>query len=241
VDKFDDGWQPVDKPELFFSEGHDKGFLLDERQYYDEYIAYVDAEFGRLFDFMKKNGFLENTYLIFTSDHGEMFERGIYTHLTPTLYEPIIRVPFLMSAPGQTQRQDIFSLTSCVDILPTLLHLTGNGIPDWCEGQILPGFGDKEDTSGRSIFALEAKENPMQAPLEKATLALIKGQHKLVHYFGYEKHPHDYEFYDLESDPEELEDLYPTMAPVIGAMQDELIAKLTQVNRPFVDPSSRGE
>ena len=64
---------------------------------------------------------LDDTYVIVTSDHGEMFERGIRGHVTPTLYEPVIRVPLLIAKPGQREREDVYAPTSCVDLLPTLL------------------------------------------------------------------------------------------------------------------------
>ena len=44
---------------------------------YDEYILYVDAEFSRLYEMLEQNNILENTILILTTDHGEMFERGV--------------------------------------------------------------------------------------------------------------------------------------------------------------------
>jgi arylsulfatase A-like enzyme len=231
IDAFKDGWQPASKPENYFSEGVDEATLTLRRQLYDEFIAYVDAEFGRLFKLMEEKGVLDRTCLIFTSDHGEMFERGIWAHITPTLYEPIIHIPLLMWLPGISQRQDVFAPTSCVDLVPTLLQLAGKPIPTWCEGQVLPVFGDADQDSERSIYVVEAKENPMLSPLEIATIALLKGHHKLVHYLGYEQHPHDYEFYDLQDDPDELVDLYPTQMPVVREMQDELTNKLAQVNR----------
>ena len=74
----------------------------------------------------------------------------------------------------------------------------------------------------------------MHAPLTKATLALIKGRYKLVHYFGYPLYEDVYEFYDLEDDPEELVDLYPQGSAVIEAMKAEMAAKLEAVNQPYL-------
>jgi arylsulfatase A-like enzyme len=117
ADSFDDGWQPPAKPLHFFNSGWDDAYLADTRREYDQAIAYVDAEFGRLFDYLEGSGKLENTILVFTSDHGEMFERGISLHNTPTLYEPLIRVPLMVWAPGLDERLDVHTPTSCVDFL----------------------------------------------------------------------------------------------------------------------------
>jgi arylsulfatase len=231
---FDDGWEPVAKEPHFFSEGHSNELLNRWRREYDEYVAYADAEFGRLYDFLERSGMLDNTYVVFTSDHGEMFERGIWEHQTPTLYEPIVRIPLFIAKPGQQQREDVYTPTSCVDLLPTLLHATGQAIPDWCEGEILPPFGSNEASMERSIFAVEAKSNSKRAPLTKATVTLIKGQYKLIHYFGYDGYEDEYELYDLANDPEEMEDLYSSNRAVAADLQRELEEKLREVNRPYV-------
>jgi arylsulfatase A-like enzyme len=234
IDVFEDGWTPIAKEPRFFSDGHSDEHLNRLRREFDEYIAYTDAEFGRLFDFMEQRGLLDNTYVIVTSDHGELFERGIRGHGTPTLYEPLIRVPLLISKPGQGRREDVYTSTSCVDLLPTLLNVTGQPIPDWCEGRILPTFGDQDVRSDRAIFAVEAKSSPKQAPLTKATVTIIKDQHKLTRYFGYDEYEDEYELYDLVNDPEELIDLYPSSKSVAANLQSELLEKLQEVNQPFM-------
>ena len=230
---FDDGWAPAAKKPHFFSRGKSDKDLNQLRREYDEYLAYADAEFGRLYDFMEQTGMLDNTYVVFTTDHGQLFERGIHGHITPTLYESIIRIPLLISKPGQQQREDVYTPTSCVDLLPTLLHATGQAIPDWCEGEVLPTFGGKEASSGRSIFSVEAKSNPKHAPLTKATMALIKDQYKLIHYFGYDGYENEYELYDLANDPDEMEDLYLSRRSIAADLQSELEEKLQKVNQTY--------
>ncbi len=232
---FDDGWAPVAKKLHFFSQGKSNERLNQLRCHYDEYIAYVDAEFGRLYDFMEQTGILDNTYVVFTSDHGEMFERGIVEHSTPTLYEPIIRIPLLIFKPKQQQREDVYTPTSCVDLLPTFLQVTGQAIPDWCEGEVLPTFSGKEASSGHSIFSVEAKRNPKHAPLTIATVALVKDQYKLIHYFGYDGYENEYELYDVVNDPEEMEDLYLSRKSIVADLQSELEQKLREVNQPYLD------
>ena len=226
---FDDGWRPPRKPEHFFSDGHKPGKQNALRREYDEYIAYVDAEFGRLYDLLEAGGLLENSCLIFTSDHGEMLERGISYHNTPVLYEPIIRAPLMIVKPGQTQREDVDFPTSAVDLLPTLLELAGAPIPSWAEGRVLPGFEAGARTAGQSVFALEAKQSPKVGPLTKATAALIKDNLKLIYYTGYPGFEDVYEMYDLEADVEEMQDLYSASDPLARSMKDELTAKLSQV------------
>jgi arylsulfatase A-like enzyme len=230
TNQFNDDWSPITKPVSVFSSGDQtQTSLAEHRRQYDKAISYVDAEFGRLYDFMDTSGSLNDTYLILTSDHGEMFERGIWRHITPTLYQPIIRVPLLIWSPNQNMRKDVNIPTSSVDILPTLLQETGQVIPDSCEGQVLPPFNNQEIDSDRSIFAFEAKENPAHKPFRKATIALIKGNYKLIYYFGYEGIPDFYELYDLATDPEELVDISESSPTVAKSMFKEITDKLDQV------------
>jgi len=221
--KFNDNWRPINKPMHRFSDGRSTVILNDARRTYDEYIATVDNEFGHFMDALDRSGVLKNTYVIVTSDHGEMFERGEKNHETPLLYDPVVHVPLMVSAPGQQDRKEIYSPTNSVDVLPTLLHLAGREIPAWCEGTLLPGLGGQEDP-GRATFSVEAKSNPAFAPIKKGTIAMRKGKYKLIYYTGYEKQD-SFELYDLENDLEELTDLYPTQPAIASALREELLAK----------------
>lgn len=233
VGQFDDAWTPPVKPARFFSNGVTQDALNGLRMNYDEHVAYADAEFGRLYDALEASGVLDNTYVVVTSDHGELFERGIWMHLNPTLYEPLIHIPLLISAPGQRARRDVFTPTSSVDVLPTLLRLTDQAVPEWCEGELLPGFGQDKEVSDRALFALDAKSSPKFGALDKGTMALIRAPYKLTHYFGYEEHPDAYELYDIVNDPEELVDLYPTAGSIADMMREELLTKLDEINQPY--------
>ena len=104
--------------------------------------------------------------VVITSDHGEMFERGVSGHTTPLIFNPLVHVPLVISTPGQTERVDVHANTSCTDILPTLAHLTGNPVPGWVEGELLPGLGGEENRQ-RGVYVVDAKENSAFAPLSQ--------------------------------------------------------------------------
>jgi len=227
---FPDSWRPAKKPVLRFSQGQSEGVLNIRRRNYDEYLAYVDAEFGRLYDYLDRSGILENTYVFVTSDHGQLFERGIHGHLTSTLYDPIIQVPLLISRPGVHERRDVFEPTSCVDILPTLSHLTGKTIPDWCEGQILPTFVGTGPKPDRKIFTIEAKSNPKMSLLEKFSVAMIGERYKLVSYFGFGNRKPLYELYDLQDDPDEMQDLSQAEPRITEELSEQLAVVLSEKN-----------
>lgn len=205
---------------------------MRKRTAYDRQIAQVDAEFGKLVDQLDARGVLNDSYLIVTSDHGEMFERGFSGHGGRLMYEPLLRIPLLIHAPGQTARVDVDLPTSNVDILPTILSIAGKEIPGHLEGQVLPGFGG-EGSEARPIFSMAAWQNSAFLPLTKAAFALRKGAYKLIVHLGYGGEDGIYELYDVENDPEELRELSKAEPSVFSALKEEFFAHLAEANRPF--------
>jgi hypothetical protein len=228
----EDGWTPPNKPMHRLSEGNTDTRLNVARQSYDQYIVSLDAELGRLLDSLEASGILDNSYLVVTADHGEMFERGEKAHSTPLLYDPVIHIPLIISAPGQTTRHDVYAPTNAVDVLPTLVQLTGQPVPSWTDGSLLPGLGGVEDFE-RSTFTVEAKLSPAFGPLSKATVAMRKGDYKLIYYTGYESED-SFELYDLHSDLEEMEDLYPDHPAFVKSMKEELLEAFFEANKPYM-------
>jgi len=199
---------------------------------YDECIAEVDAEFGRVLSDLERSGVLQNSYVIVTSDHGELFERGEIGHASALMYAPVTHIPLLISAPGQQTRSDFHSLTGILDILPTILKITGKEIPDWVEGKLLPGFGGTEDAS-RSIFPMVAKDNATFHPIEHATFTMIKAPYELFFFTGYGDHPDVFELYNLQEDPDELQDLFSKDITTASQMKDELLEAINTANRTY--------
>jgi arylsulfatase A-like enzyme len=194
-------------------------------------MASWDHEARRLFDYLSTSGLLDRSYVILTSDHGEMFERGDVGHWTRLMYDAIMHIPLMVHAPGQTARKDVLAPTSSVDVLPTIATFAGDPVPSWAEGQVLPTFGGQED-AGRSIFAVDAKNNPSWAPLSSCTLSLTKNSQRLT-YYDYPGQWQGFEFYDLNEDPEELQNLYGKQPSAALHMKDELMQRLSEANAPF--------
>jgi len=232
-DIFEDDYEPISKPKHFFSQGYGNEHLNNLRRDYDEYLAYADNQFGRLYSFMEDNGIFDTSYVIFTSDHGELFERGIHGHLTQTLFEPILRVPLIISKPRQDKREDVYNPTSSVDILPTLMHLYNQPIPEWCEGDVLPNFSAVPLQVDREIYTVEAKSNPKYGSLKKASIALQKGDYKLVRYMGYPGYHNEFECFNIKQDPDELNNIFSLENKAVGELIKIMDLKLSEVNRAY--------
>lgn len=231
----------INKPKSIFSDISGDVNLKrqgSERQHYDEFILYSDGELGRLYDYLRESRLIDNTWIVFTSDHGEMFERGIFQHRTPVLYEPVIRIPLLIIEPGQQERHDIYTTTSAVDVLPTLLKVTGRDVPEWIEGVVLPPFSETVPAPDRNVYALEAEISPKDGTLNPASVMMVKGKYKLTYYYGYEQLEKSgplFELYDLEEDPEELNDLFEPDSEISMELQRELLEKYQEVNKPYMN------
>ena len=228
---FDDGWNPPDKP--IHPVSHSRR-PLDEihtnRLRYDQHLASWDSEIARLFDYLETSGVLDNSIVVITSDHGELFERGEVGHMTSLISKPIVWVPLLISLPGQTQRKDIHAFTSSVDVLPTLASLAGTEPPFWTEGRRLPGLGGDEHPD-RGIYSMDAKSASSFSAIDGFSISLVKQGHRLVYY----KHTNftGFEFYNLDEDSEELNDLFPSKPALAIQMKAELLQKIEEFNRPY--------
>jgi arylsulfatase A-like enzyme len=228
-----DGVEFTEKPNDIFAPVRPFELMITKRREYDEFILYLDREFGRLFDHLESSGLLETTWVVFTSDHGEMFERGIQGHITPAFYQPLMRIPLLLFPPGGSARTDIYTPTSAVDVLPTLLHVTGQKAAEWADGVILPPFAPAAE---RNVYGFQSYHSEQNVMLTEATGMLVKGKYKLVYYSGYRDELGGdgkmIQLFDIEADPEELNDLSASEKEIADGLLKELKAKYVEVNEP---------
>lgn len=234
-DRFvDDGYIPIHKPDHFLKGKIELESLIDQRRWYDEFILYVDAEFARLYQNLEQAGILDNTWVVLTSDHGEIFERGIIGHTTPVFYQPIAHIPLVIFPPGASSRVDVFENTSAVDLLPTLAAVNGQEIPAWAEGRVLPPFGRPEPEQEISSVQVEYVDNSKDIVM--ATAMLVQGNLKLIWSFGYdeiETGDEWIELYNLVQDPEETHNLYPDPEGVGASLLNTLKVKLGKLNQTY--------
>jgi N-sulfoglucosamine sulfohydrolase len=103
-------------------------------------VHHVDVQFGRLMNALEELGLEENTLVIFTTDHGIAMPRA-----KCSLYEPGLGIVFLLNLPsrqGWNGGKTLTPMISNVDILPTLLDLTGLPVPAHIQGRSFAGLLD---------------------------------------------------------------------------------------------------
>jgi arylsulfatase A-like enzyme len=195
------------------------GDLSDDRQYtteevgpwldaYDGAIAYLDDQLARVFATLENRGLRENTLVIVTSDHGEMFgERG-QIHHTNGLYTPALHVPLIMSFPGVVPAGvRVGGPVTLRDLPATILDLAGFGSDTGIPGTSLVRSGDGgPNVSSRSPILAELDFQGGVAawkPINRGHMkSLIEGAYHYIHNGnGVE------ELYDAVTDPAATDDL----------------------------------
>ena len=126
-----------------------KGVTVDEvrkcKQAYFATISFVDALVGRLLDELEANGLMDNTVIVFWSDHGYFLgEKGLW--YKRKAFERSARTPLIIAAPGLTKGQNTTKLVELLDLYPTLADLCGLEPPEALQGQSLrPLLADPSD------------------------------------------------------------------------------------------------
>lgn len=96
-------------------------------------VSHIDQQVGRLVQEIAQLGILEDTVIVYTSDHGDLmgeygqFQKGMF-------YDITTRMPFLIAGPGVPAGREVQYLTESVDLGPTMLRLAGLPVPEDMEG-----------------------------------------------------------------------------------------------------------
>src|SRR6185436_8952674 len=120
---FFDAHKPYTAPDEFI---HRFGSRKEHRDTYDGAIALIDHEIGKILRALRDRKLLDNTLVVVTSDHGELFgEHGVIGHGN-NLYLPVLHVPLILRVPAAVPAgKHVSSLTSLKDIDATVLDLVG--------------------------------------------------------------------------------------------------------------------
>ncbi|MCD6365860.1 MAG: sulfatase-like hydrolase/transferase, partial [Planctomycetes bacterium] len=184
------------------------------RRIYFAMIAEVDAMVGKLLDTIESMGLSETTYVIFTSDHGEMnMEHRQFFKMTH--YEPSVRVPLIVAGPGAGKGLVVDELASLVDIYPTIMDIAGLTGPDELDGQSLMKELNGQEGARRDWVISEFHGETVNT----GCFMLRRGKWKYMAFAGYEPM-----LFDLAEDPDELNNLAPTKPDVVKDMDERLRA-----------------
>ena len=207
------------------------GFLAETvrrtRSIYYAMCAEADAMVGELLAEMDRLGLAENTYFIFSSDHGEnnMEHRQFYKM---NMYESSVRVPLVVAGPGIRQGVIIDNIVSLIDIYPTLMDMAELPCPAGLDGEsLMPLLRGAADDSRKWAFAMFTGSSS-----NTTMFMLRKGDWKYVAYPGYRP-----QLFNLRDDPDEIHDLSGAKPQIVGQLDAELrrIVDYEQVHRRCIE------
>ncbi|MDH6268444.1 choline-sulfatase [Rhizobium sp. SG_E_25_P2] len=187
------------------------------RRAYFANISYLDEKVGELIDTLTRTRQLDDTMILFCSDHGDMLgERGLWFKMN--FFEGAARVPLMIAGPGVTAgRHDV--PVSNLDITPTIADLAGLSIEEilpWTDGESLVPVidGGKRVSPVLMEYAAEASYAPL--------VGIREGKWKFIHCA---LDPD--QLYDLDADPRELRNLAadPACAEIVADFRARVAAR----------------
>lgn len=186
----------------------------------------LDAEMGRVLEFLDDSGLVENTIVVFTADHGDMHGSHNFTRKGRP-EEESLHIPLIVRWPKRIAASSkVDTLTTSIDLMPTLISMAGLRVPGRCEGRdhasaLLGGRESQADsvyTQGKMTTA------------EGQWRALVTPTHKLALYGNGE----NTKLFDLEHDPYELTNLAGKREH--ATLEKELHAQLMKKGKESGDP-----
>jgi arylsulfatase len=190
----------------------DEGWRAVRARYYGN-ITLIDRSIGKILNALEESGQADNTIIVFTSDHGEMVgDHGILGKTV--LYEESVKVPLLIHVPWLSKNQNIIpGNISHIDLVPTLLDLLNEPIPDHLQGESrVPVLTNESTLNNNDVFIQwnrsdghprpgEAEVNPAMATPWRSIISSDRYKLNLS--------THDQnELYDLNTDPNETINLF---------------------------------
>ena len=197
-------------------------------------VTLLDRAVGNILRALEESGQADNTIVVFTSDHGDMMgEHGIVAKCV--MYEEAVRVPWLMRVPWLSRRQThVPGRASQIDLVPTLLDLMGQPLPDHLQGvsrkDVLCGEATLADND--VFIEWNGVDGFVAAPAKPDSDGnRVKGApwRNIVSADGWKLNlsPSDRcELYDLNTDPCEATNRFdePSQKARIGALTDRIRA-----------------
>jgi len=207
-------------------------------------ITMMDRWVGHLLDGVEAMGLMEDTSIIFTTDHGFYFgEHGIFGkgisrkggwYFSP-LYEEITHIPLLIYVPGLKPTRNT-AMVSSPDLMPTVLELAGVKMPTAIQGKSLISVLEGKDSKGHDCvvsswplynpgevtYAVDTLERQVVEPLSST---VTSNGWTLI--YGMENWPA--ELYNLVSDPKQEKNLITEKRDIAQNLLDKFILKLQEL------------
>lgn len=195
-------------------------------------IRSVDEQVGRVLDYLEEEGLDKNTLIVYTSDQG--FYTGEHGWFDKRfMYEPSFGTPLLMQYKGQLpEGQSLDHLVMNLDFAPTFLDFAGVEVPSNMQGHSFRSIVEDPNSSWRDAIYYHYYEYP-GFHMVKKHFGVRTDRYKLIRFYD---DIQTWELYDLEKDPNELNNLYGK--PAYDSIQGVLKQKLDSLQEFYKVPAS---
>lgn len=188
----------VDHDGIVHLENPTREQLVRQRRHYLANVTMIDNQIGHLIDALDARGVLDDTVIVFTSDHGDCLNDHGHSQKW-TMYDPSVRVPAIVWNPTRVtpgRRHD--GLISVMDLAPTVLELAGIEPPPWMEARsLLPALTNEDWTGREYVFAEHARDLILTGT---ALMTMVRDESlKLVSFIDSDEG----QLFDLTADPHE--------------------------------------
>ncbi|MEF2071372.1 sulfatase family protein [Consotaella aegiceratis] len=194
--------------------------VLRQRRHYFANVTMIDAQIGHLIATLDRRGVLDDTIVIFTSDHGDCLNDHGHSQKW-NMYEQTVHVPAVIWGPGLTAGgRQVDDLAELMDWGPTILELAGITPPSWMQARsLLPLITGEGEGSRRYVFSEHARDAILKST---ECMTMIRDHRwKLVHFVDSDEG----QLFDLEADPREVRNLWdePSHQGQKNLMIDEIL------------------
>ena len=192
-------------------------------------IQSVDDGVGEVLDYLDQEGLTENTIVVYTSDQGfYLGEHGWFDKRF--MYEESLRTPLLMRYPKEIPAgSKINALIQNLDFAPTFLDYANTPIPNDIQGESFRDIVNQKTTKGRDAIYYTYYEYP-SVHMVKRHYGVRTERYKLMHFY-YDID--EWELYDLEADPSEMNNLYGQKEYL--EVQEKMHLRLTELREKYGD------
>jgi N-acetylglucosamine-6-sulfatase len=188
-----------------------------------EMLMGVDDGLGKILDVLEKNGQLDNTIVVVTSDHGYWYGEHGLSEERRLAYEEAIRIPLLIRYPPMISPGFVIDQTTLsLDLAPTLIDMAGQSVDDHFQGRSLVTLFEKPSEDWRESFLIEYySDHVFERIVDMGYKAVRTDKYKYIKYLDLEGMD---ELYDLEEDPYEMKNIIdePESSEALQLMKNEL-------------------
>ena len=172
------------------------------RARYNEHILFCDKEFEDFIENLKTKNLLEDSLVILSADHGEIFEHNSLMH-EEVPYEPVVHIPLIIKEPNQREGKIFNNLIEQIDIPATIMDFSGVSGPSWLEGRSLMPLIHGNFFPQSPAFAMHLQRSQSHQ-IAHGFISVYEGDYKLIYYIDENRSL----LFNLKEDPDEMNNLF---------------------------------